>query len=96
MKSILTAAVITLTATQTYAQSCGGSFSSFLSGVKSEAVAKGYAPATVDRFLANARVDKKVLKADRSQGVFKLNFTQFAQRVISASRLSKGKSNRKK
>lgn len=96
MKSVLTAAVITLTASQAYAQSCGGTFNSFLKGVKSEAVAKGYAPATVDRFLANARADQKVLKADRSQGVFKLNFTQFAQRVISASRLSKGKANRKK
>lgn len=96
MKSILTAAAFLCAATQVSAQSCGGSFSAFLGGVKSEAVAKGYAPATVDRFLSNARIDKKVLKADRSQGVFKLNFTQFAQRVISASRLSKGKANRKK
>ena len=64
--------------------------------MKSEAVTKGYAPTTIDSFLSNARIDKKVLKADRSQGVFKLNFTQFAERVISSSRLSKGKANRKK
>ena len=96
MKHILIAAVILFSTTQVHAQSCGGSFNGFLSGVKSEAIAKGYAAGTVDKFLANARIDKKVLKADRSQGVFKLNFTQFAQRVISASRLSKGKANRKK
>jgi lytic murein transglycosylase len=96
MKSFVTAAVLFVGATQTQAQSCGGSFNSFLAGVKSEATAQGYAAGTVDKFLANARVDKKVLKADRSQGVFKLNFTQFAQRVISANRLSKGKQNRKK
>lgn len=96
MKPFLTAAILLLGATQAQAQSCGGSFNSFLKGVKSEAVANGTAAGTVDKFLANARIDQKVLKADRSQGVFKLNFTQFAQRVISASRLSKGKANRKK
>ncbi|WGI21423.1 lytic murein transglycosylase [Amylibacter sp. IMCC11727] len=96
MKPLLTAAILLLGATQAQAQSCGGSFSSFLKGVKSEAVSNGTAAGTVDKFLANARIDQKVLKADRSQGVFKLNFTQFAQRVISASRLSKGKANRKK
>ncbi len=96
MKPFLTAALLLLGATHAQAQSCGGTFNTFLKGVKSEAVAKGYAAGTVDKFLSNARIDKKVLKADRSQGVFKLNFTQFAQRVISASRLSKGKANRKK
>ena len=96
MKHILIAAVILFSTTKVHAQSCGGSFNGFLLGVKSEAIAKGYAAGTVDKFLAYARIDKKVLKADRSQGVFKLNFTQFAQRVISASRLSKGKANRKK
>lgn len=96
MKSVLSVAALLLFATQGHAQTCGGPFNAFLSGVKSEATAMGYTPATVDRFLANARIDKKVLKADRSQGVFKLNFTQFAQRVISASRLTKGKQNRKK
>ena len=96
MKTTIATAALLCFASCAQAQACGGSFSSFLVGVKSEATAKGYAPATVDRFLANARIDKKVLKADRSQGVFKLDFTQFSQRVISASRLSKGKKNRKK
>lgn len=36
------------------------------------------------------------MQADHAHGVFKLNFTQFAQRVIRASRLTKSKQNRKK
>ncbi|MCO4824024.1 MAG: lytic murein transglycosylase [Amylibacter sp.] len=96
MKPVLIAAAILISASHVQAQSCGGSFKSFLSGVKSEAIANGHSPASVNKFLANARIDKKVIKADRSQGVFKLNFTQFAQRVISASRLSKGTQNRQK
>ncbi|MBT0959509.1 lytic murein transglycosylase [Alphaproteobacteria bacterium KMM 3653] len=74
---------------------CGGSFSNFLKGVKSEAVSKGHAPATVDRFLASARQDSKTLKADRAQGVFKMAFTDFSRRVISQGRLNKGQANAK-
>ncbi len=37
-----------------------------------------------------------MLKADRSQGVFKLTFSQFAKRVISQNRMDHGRNNRKK
>lgn len=96
MKSILTAALFCTLATPLLAKTCGGSFNNFLAGIKAEAVASGHQPATVDQFLAHARIDKKVISADRAQGVFKLNFTDFAKRVISADRMSKGQSNRKK
>ncbi|MEM9524927.1 MAG: lytic murein transglycosylase [Pseudomonadota bacterium] len=74
---------------------CGGGFSGWLGGVKEEAVAKGYAPGTVDRFLRGAAVDQRVLKADRSQGVFKMKFIDFARRVISKNRLDNGRRNAK-
>nr|WP_323780581.1 lytic murein transglycosylase [Amylibacter sp.] len=96
MKSILTAALFCTLATPLLAKTCGGSFNNFLAGIKAEAVASGHQPATVDQFLAHARIDKKVISADRAQSVFKLNFTDFAKRVISADRMSKGQSNRKK
>lgn len=96
MKSILTAALFCTLATPLLAKTCGGSFNNFLAGIKAEAVASGHQPATVDQFLAHARIDKKVISADRAQGVFKLSFTDFAKRVISADRMSKGQSNRKK
>lgn len=78
------------------ALACGGSFSSFVEGLKSEAVQKGHAPATVGQFFANVRQDPKVLKADRGQGVFQRPFLDFSQRLISADRLKRGQSSAKK
>lgn len=72
---------------------CGGSWNKFISGVKNEAVARGHSRNAVDRFLAGARQDPKVLKADRAQGVFKRDFIDFSRRVISGSRLKKGRAN---
>ncbi|WP_158966130.1 lytic murein transglycosylase [Chachezhania sediminis] len=69
---------------------CGGSFSSFVSGLKAEAVQKGYSAATVDSFFASVRQDQKVLKADRAQGVFQKPFVDFSRRLISTQRLRKG------
>ena len=74
---------------------CGGNFSSFVKGLKAEAVAKGHAPGTVDKFFASARIDKKVIKADRAQGVFQMDFTTFARRLISSGRLNTGRSKAK-
>ncbi len=75
---------------------CGGSFSSFVQGVKKEAVSKGHAPATVDKFLASVRHDPKVIKADRSQGVFQLDFITFSRRIISQNRITNGQRNAQK
>ena len=72
---------------------CGGSFSSFINGMKQEAVARGHSQSTVDAFFASARIDEKVLRADRSQGVFKRTFTDFARRLISQDRMRRGGSN---
>lgn len=92
MRRALIALTLTLAASQAHAQ-CGGSFNSFLSGVRSEATAKGYSRQTVDRFLANAAQDPRVLKADRSQGIFRMPFTDFARRVISPNRIQNGAKN---
>lgn len=75
---------------------CGGNFADFVKEMQSEARSKGYDAATVDRFFANVRVDSKVLKADRSQGVFQLDFTSFSRRLISTDRLNKARRNGQK
>ncbi|MEL7211523.1 MAG: lytic murein transglycosylase [Pseudomonadota bacterium] len=75
---------------------CGGSFSNYVSQLKTEAVAKGHAPATVDRFFANVRQDPKVIKADRSQGVFRKTFVDFSRSLISTNRMNNGVANAKK
>ncbi len=70
---------------------CGGSFSSFVNGLASEAQSRGYDRATTSKFFANVRQDPKVLKADRAQGVFQKPFIEFSRRLISQQRLDKGK-----
>ncbi|WP_336098217.1 lytic murein transglycosylase [Roseovarius sp. CH_XMU1461] len=88
--SLLTAAGLTL-GSMASAQQCGGSFASFVQGLKSEAIARGHAAATVNSFFASARQDQAVLKADRQQGVFQKDFTEFARHLISANRLNTGR-----
>lgn len=72
---------------------CGGDWSGFLAGIKTEALAKGYSAAAVNSFLKDAQIDKAVLRSDRGQGVFQKPFTEFAQSLISADRLRNGAKN---
>ena len=69
---------------------CGGAFGDFVTGLKAEALSRGYAGAVVDPFFAGVRQDKKVLKADRGQGVFRKGFIEFSQSMISKNRLQTG------
>lgn len=75
------------------AAQCGGSFPEFVQGLKTEAVAKGHDAGKVDTFFRGVAQDGGVLKADRAQGVFQKPFTEFARRLISQSRLDRGKAN---
>lgn len=70
---------------------CGGNFGDFVQGLKQEAISRGHAAADVDRFFAQVRSDPSVLRADREQGVFQKPFTDFAQHLISANRMSAGR-----
>ena len=84
-----TAMVLALSGTPVLAQ-CGGGFSAFVDGLKAEATSRGHAASSVAQFFAPVRQDPKVLEADRRQGVFTLDFTTFARRLISQSRLDTG------
>ncbi|MBB4956005.1 lytic murein transglycosylase [Agrobacterium vitis] len=70
---------------------CGGDLNTFLQGVKADAIKNGATEAAVDKALAGAQIDQKVLARDRSQGVFKQTFTEFSSRTISKGRLDQGK-----
>jgi len=83
------ALALTLAAGSATAQ-CGGDFQSFVSGLKDEAVQRGHDANTANRFFASVRHDPKVIQADRAQGVFQLDFTTFARRLISANRMQAG------
>jgi lytic murein transglycosylase len=83
------AALLALTlATPAAAAPCGGDFSEFLAAMQGEAIAAGVPAEAAAAFFAGARIDEKVLKADRSQGVFRKAFLDFSQSLISSGRLS--------
>lgn len=96
MKFHLALAVLSVLPFSVAAQSCGGSFGSFVNGLKAEAVAKGHQKAAVDRFFASVRQDPKVIRADRAQGIFQMPFIDFSRRLISQNRLNAGIRNGKK
>jgi lytic murein transglycosylase len=79
-----------LLASPAAAAPCGGEFNDFVLAMKAEASAKGLARTDIDAFFDSASVDAKVLKADRSQGVFRKTFLEFSKALISKSRISNG------
>lgn len=93
---ILATALIALTPSTLPAAVCGGNFGAFIRGLKKEAIADGTSRQTVNRFFKTAALDPKVIRMDRSQGVFRMTFTDFARRVISKSRMVNGRRNAKK
>lgn len=95
MRAIALALSLTL-ATPVLAAPCGGDFGGFIEAMKAEAMQKGLSRAEADAFFASARQDPRVIKADRSQGVFRKTFTEFSRALISQGRISNGAANAKK
>jgi len=96
MRSLILILAALLLLPNVAAAKCGGSFQSFMAGLKKEAISKGHDKATVDAFFRTAKIDQKTLKADRSQGIFKMTFVDFSRRLISQNRMAHGKKNAKK
>ncbi|MCU0906812.1 MAG: lytic murein transglycosylase [Rhodobacteraceae bacterium] len=93
MRSVLLAAALSAAAFPAAAQSCGGEFRSFLSGLRDEAVQRGIPEDVATSFLSGVRQDASVIRADRSQGIFQLPFIDFSRRVISQNRVDNGRRN---
>ncbi len=89
MRAALIALVL---ASPAAAAPCGGDFSDFLTAMEAEATATGIRADTAAAFFRGARQDPTVLKADRSQGVFRKTFLDFSQSLISKGRLSTARS----
>lgn len=84
----LTAAI--LSASSGNAAPCGGNFAEFLQTMAQEATSAGLDDQSVKIFFNIAQQDQAVLKADRSQGVFRKTFLEFSQSLISKGRIQNG------
>ena len=83
------AALLALTlATPAAAAPCGGDFGTFVTTMEAEVVALGIPPEKAAAFFQGAEIDARVLKADKSQGVFRKTFLDFSQSLISKGRLT--------
>lgn len=69
---------------------CGGDLGDFIAAMKVDALARGLDDAAINSFFDGASVDPAVLKADRSQGVFRKTFLEFSKALISKSRITNG------
>jgi len=96
MRRFLAAGLFCLISSGALAQSCGGGFNAFVGQLQKEAASRGHSPASISAFFEGVRQDNKVLRADRSQGVFKRSFTDFSRRLISKNRLQRGRANAQK
>ena len=66
-------------------------FATWLSGVRSEAEAKGIDPAILDSALADIQPIDKVLEADRKQPEFTMSFEDYMARVVNPNRVKDGR-----
>lgn len=89
--AVFAALAASLLAAPVNAQQCGGSFSAFVQGLKSEAVASGIPANTVDEFFQGVQQDQRVLQRDRAQGFFSRPFIEFSRNLISQARLDRGR-----
>jgi lytic murein transglycosylase len=77
-----------------WAAPCGASpdgFPAWLAAFREEAGADGLPPRVVDSALGDVAYDKAIISRDRSQGVFKLSFEKFSARLVTPTRLARGR-----
>jgi lytic murein transglycosylase len=79
-------------ATPAVAVPCGGDFGEFLKAMEAAVITAGTPADKAAAFLSGARIDEKVPKADRNQGVFRKSFLDFSQSLITKSRLATARS----
>ncbi|WP_375258804.1 lytic murein transglycosylase [Citreimonas sp.] len=70
---------------------CGGNFGDFVADLQAEAERQGFAPEVARSFLSGVRQDPAVLQADQRQGIFQDPFITFSRKLISQSRLDRGR-----
>jgi lytic murein transglycosylase len=87
--------LLSLSALPAAAAPCGetaAGFPAWLSAFREEAGGDGLSPRVVDSALGDVAYDRAMISRDRSQGVFRLSFEKFSARLVTPSRLARGRS----
>jgi membrane-bound lytic murein transglycosylase B len=66
-------------------------FARFVAGVKAEALRKGISSATLEAAFAGVRMNPRVIELDRHQPEFSLTWEQYRARIVSDTRVAKGR-----
>ena len=91
---LISAALLSFTlSTAAQAQTCGGSFSSFVDGLRQEAAQRGHSQQSINAFFGGVQQDAATLRADGAQGIFTRPFVDFSRRLISQNRMDAGRRN---
>lgn len=85
------AALLALAGPAAMAQDAKPDFATFLDGVRAEAAAKGLKPEIVDGALVGVQHIDRVIELDRKQPEFTLSFQQYLERVVSKTKVEKGR-----
>jgi len=93
MRRFLAAAAVCLLPVAALGQSapCGGGWSAFVAGLRTEAVQGGLPADVADRFFGRLRQNDTVLSRDRAQGFFQRPFVEFSRSLISQNRLDRAR-----
>lgn len=96
IRQLLSAAALALLSSTHLASAapCGGGpegFGPWLDDFKQEAAAEGISRRTIDATLGGVAYDRTVISRDRGQKVFRLSFEQFSARLVTPSRVSRGR-----
>jgi membrane-bound lytic murein transglycosylase B len=67
------------------------SFQRYLAGVRAEAERKGISPAVLDRALSGISINRRVIELDRSQPEVKFTWAEYRTRIVSDSRIARGR-----
>lgn len=89
------ALTLLISAASAGAAPCGdgpGGFEAWLDDFKQEAAAEGISRRTIETAFAGVVYDPAIISRDRGQKVFRLSFDSFAGRLVTPSRLARGKS----
>src|SRR5690606_36120281 len=73
------------------AQAATQTFNDFLAGIRAEAVAAGIRPATIDQAFYGLLPSEEVLRLDKKQPESTITFVQYRARILSDTRIAKGR-----